>query len=148
MCLCDESRDYLAHDPFLHVHMCTVKGMWERTMTIWSISDLFGLPGWNVACLYGPDYFIKRAQLVHQDLVYTLPTQPQVLPPTSNNLRNYFEVFRKPWLRDWKGRSIISVQIAHFLQVWYVDWNLDVKCSMMRWRSLDFVQYYLKLDAG
>lgn len=77
LCLSDEVYEWIVYEPNKHIRMATLPGMWERTVTIGSAGKTFSITGWKLGWMYGPDYLIKTACIVHQNNVYTYNTPIQ-----------------------------------------------------------------------
>lgn len=78
LCVSDEVYEHMVFEPFEHIRICTLPGMWERTITIGSAGKTFSVTGWKLGWAYGPQNLIKNLQIVHQNTVYTCATPLQV----------------------------------------------------------------------
>ncbi|KAH8264537.1 hypothetical protein KR038_009692 [Drosophila bunnanda] len=63
LCVSDEVYEWLVFDGAEHIRICTLPGMWDRTITLGSAGKTFSL--------------IRNLQMVHQNSVYTCPTPLQ-----------------------------------------------------------------------
>ncbi|XP_054726298.1 kynurenine aminotransferase isoform X1 [Anastrepha obliqua] len=77
LCLSDEVYEWMVYDDAKHIRICTLPGMWERTITIGSAGKTFSVTGWKIGWAYGPANLITNLQMVHQNSVYTCPTPIQ-----------------------------------------------------------------------
>lgn len=77
LCVSDEVYEWLVFDGVEHVRICTLPGMWDRTITIGSAGKTFSVTGWKIGWAYGPQELIRNLQMVHQNSVYTCPTPLQ-----------------------------------------------------------------------
>ncbi|KAH8273666.1 hypothetical protein KR018_007566, partial [Drosophila ironensis] len=77
LCLSDEVYEWLVFDGAEHIRICTLPGMWERTITMGSAGKTFSVTGWKIGWAYGPASLIRNLQMVHQNCVYTCPTPLQ-----------------------------------------------------------------------
>lgn len=77
LCVSDEVYEHMVFEPYEHVRMSTLPGMWERTITIGSAGKTFSVTGWKIGWAYGPEYLLKNMQIVHQNSVYTCATPIQ-----------------------------------------------------------------------
>lgn len=77
LCVSDEVYEWLVFDGAEHVRICTLPGMWDRTITIGSAGKTFSVTGWKIGWTYGPQQLIRNLQMVHQNCVYTCPTPMQ-----------------------------------------------------------------------
>lgn len=73
----DEVYEWLVFDGNEHVRICTLPGMWERTLTIGSAGKTFSVTGWKIGWAYGPAALMRNLQMVHQNSVYTCCTPVQ-----------------------------------------------------------------------
>nr|XP_019546821.2 kynurenine--oxoglutarate transaminase 3-like [Aedes albopictus] len=77
LCVSDEVYEHMVFEPYEHIRICTLPGMWERTITIGSAGKTFSLTGWKIGWAYGPAALLKNLQMVHQNCVYTCATPIQ-----------------------------------------------------------------------
>ncbi|XP_055905159.1 kynurenine aminotransferase [Eupeodes corollae] len=77
LCISDEVYEWLVFDKAEHIRMCTLPGMWERTVTIGSAGKTFSVTGWKIGWAYGPSNLINNLQMVHQNCVFTCATPLQ-----------------------------------------------------------------------
>lgn len=78
ICVSDEVYEWMIYDNNEHVRICTLPGMWERTITIGSAGKTFSVTGWKTGWAYGPQNLMENLRLAHQNCVYTCPTPIQV----------------------------------------------------------------------
>ena len=76
--LSDEVYEELVFNDKKHTRICTLPGMWERTMTVSSAGKLFGATGWRVGWVYGPTEAIANCVKVQSMTVFTSVTPLQV----------------------------------------------------------------------
>jgi N-succinyldiaminopimelate aminotransferase len=76
----DEVYEHLAFDGNEHVPLCTLPGMWERTVTISSAGKTFSFTGWKVGWVSGPADLVHAVESAKQWLTFTnaAPLQPAV----------------------------------------------------------------------
>lgn len=77
LCIADEVYEWMVYTPDEHIRICTLPGMWERTITIGSAGKTFSVTGWKIGWAYGPEGLMRNLQLVHQNCVYTCATPIQ-----------------------------------------------------------------------
>ncbi|XP_053601559.1 kynurenine aminotransferase-like [Plodia interpunctella] len=77
LCVSDEVYEWMVFEPFKHIRIGTLPGMWERTITIGSAGKTFSVTGWKVGWAYGPAKLMKNLQVVHQNCIYTHCTPVQ-----------------------------------------------------------------------
>ncbi len=76
----DEVYEHLVFDGRKHVPLCTLPGMWERTVSISSAGKTFSLTGWKVGWVTGPAELVDTVLAAKQWLTFTnaAPLQPAV----------------------------------------------------------------------
>lgn len=77
LCLSDEVYEWLVFDEAEHIRICTLPGMWERTITVGSAGKTFSVTGWKIGWAYGPANLMVNLQMVHQNALYTCATPLQ-----------------------------------------------------------------------
>ncbi len=73
----DEVYEHMVYDPYVHVHMASLPGMAERTVTCSSLSKTFSMTGWRLGYLIGPASVIESAKKVHDFLTVGAPAPLQ-----------------------------------------------------------------------
>jgi len=86
LCVSDEVYEWLVFDGAEHIRICTLPGMWDRTITLGSAGKTFSVTGWKIGWAYGPAPLIRNLQMVHQNSVSTCPT------PLQEGVARSFEV--------------------------------------------------------
>jgi N-succinyldiaminopimelate aminotransferase len=76
----DEVYEHLVFDGRRHVPICTLPGMWERTVTISSAGKTFSFTGWKVGWVSGPADLVATVMAAKQWLTFSnaAPLQPAV----------------------------------------------------------------------
>lgn len=77
LCVSDEVYEWLVFPGSEHIRICTLPGMWYRTITIGSAGKTFSVTGWKIGWAYGPADLMVNLQMVHQNSVYTCCTPIQ-----------------------------------------------------------------------
>ncbi|KAI9298576.1 PLP-dependent transferase [Neoconidiobolus thromboides FSU 785] len=75
--LSDEVYDRLYYSPSKHVPIASLKNFWERTITVGSAGKTFGVTGWRLGWLIGPDHLIKYALAAHARICFCTSTPIQ-----------------------------------------------------------------------
>ncbi|XP_044728806.1 kynurenine aminotransferase-like isoform X2 [Chrysoperla carnea] len=70
LCLSDEVYEWLIYEPYKHVRIASLPGMWEHTLTIGSAGKTFGVTGWRIGWVYGPANLMSNLRAVHQQCVF------------------------------------------------------------------------------
>lgn len=73
----DEVYEWIVYEPYKHIRIATLPGMYDRTITIGSAGKTFSVTGWKIGWAYGPANLLYNLQVVHQNTVYTCPTPTQ-----------------------------------------------------------------------
>jgi N-succinyldiaminopimelate aminotransferase len=76
----DEVYEHLLYDGREHVPICTLPGMWDRTVSISSAGKTFSFTGWKVGWVTGPAELVNTVMAAKQWLTFTnaAPLQPAV----------------------------------------------------------------------
>ncbi len=76
----DEVYEHLVFDGREHLPLCTLPGMWERTLSISSAGKTFSFTGWKVGWVTGPRDLVLTVMAAKQWLTFTnaAPLQPAV----------------------------------------------------------------------
>ncbi|CAM3316750.1 pyridoxal phosphate-dependent aminotransferase [Nocardioides dubius] len=76
----DEVYEHLVFDDAEHIPLCTLPGMFERTVTLSSAGKMFSLTGWKVGWASGPSQLIEAVLGAKQWLTFTSgsPLQPAI----------------------------------------------------------------------
>ncbi|CAN5536171.1 pyridoxal phosphate-dependent aminotransferase [soil metagenome] len=76
----DEVYEHLLFDGRQHVPICTLPGMWEKTISISSAGKTFSFTGWKVGWATGPAELVSTVMAAKQWLTFSnaAPLQPAV----------------------------------------------------------------------
>jgi N-succinyldiaminopimelate aminotransferase len=90
----DEVYEHLVFDGRTHVPLCTLPGMWDRTVTISSAGKTFSLTGWKVGWATGPADLVDTVLAAKQWLTFTnaAPLQPAVAHALTHEAGFYVEL--------------------------------------------------------
>ncbi|MBQ9463994.1 MAG: aminotransferase class I/II-fold pyridoxal phosphate-dependent enzyme [Lachnospiraceae bacterium] len=61
----DEVYEHIVFDPYEHICMASLPGMFERTITCSSLSKTYSVTGWRLGYMIGPAAVIEAARKVH-----------------------------------------------------------------------------------
>ena len=64
----DEVYEYIVYEPAVHVHVASLPGMFDHTITCSSLSKTYSVTGWRLGYLIGPADVIDGARKVHDFL--------------------------------------------------------------------------------
>jgi N-succinyldiaminopimelate aminotransferase len=76
----DEVYEHLTYDGREHIPLCTLPGMWERTVSISSSAKTFSFTGWKVGWVTGPADLVDAVYSAKQWLTFSnaAPLQPAI----------------------------------------------------------------------
>ena len=76
----DEVYEHLVFDDRAHVPLCTLDGMWDRTVSISSAGKTFSFTGWKVGWVTGPAPLVRAVESAKQWLTFSsgAPLQPAI----------------------------------------------------------------------
>lgn len=61
----DEVYEHIVYEPYHHVYMSSLPGMFDHTITCNSLSKTYSVTGWRLGYLIGPERVIESAKKVH-----------------------------------------------------------------------------------
>ena len=64
----DEVYEHIVYEPYHHVYMSSLPGMFDHTITCNSLSKTYSVTGWRLGYLIGPERVIESAKKVHDFL--------------------------------------------------------------------------------
>jgi aspartate/methionine/tyrosine aminotransferase len=64
----DEVYEHIVYEPFKHVYMASIPGMFERTISCSSLSKTYSITGWRLGYIIAPEQIIDGARKVHDFL--------------------------------------------------------------------------------
>ena len=78
--IADEVYEHLVYEPFQHIPIATLPGMFERTVTISSSGKLFNTTGWKIGWVYGHPDLIDGPSRAHQFITFAVhhPSQETI----------------------------------------------------------------------
>ena len=102
----DEVYEHLLFDGREHVPICTLPGMWERTVSISSAGKTFSFTGWKVGWATGPADLVNTLMAAKQWLTFTnaAPLQPAVAHALQHE-----EAFFAALAKDLQGKRDLLV---------------------------------------
>ena len=76
----DEVYEHLVFDDREHIPLCTLPGMWDRTLSISSAGKTFSFTGWKIGWATGPAELVLAVESAKQWLTFSsgAPLQPAV----------------------------------------------------------------------
>uniref|UniRef100_A0A8C3CPQ9 Aminotransferase class I/classII large domain-containing protein n=1 Tax=Cairina moschata TaxID=8855 RepID=A0A8C3CPQ9_CAIMO len=94
LCISDEVYEWLVYDGKEHVRIASLRGMWDRTVSIGSAGKTFSVTGWKVGWTVGPNRLLQHIRTVHQNSVYHCATATQEV--VAQGFQREFEHYGKP----------------------------------------------------
>jgi aminotransferase len=64
----DEVYEHIVYEPYKHVYIASLPGMFERTWSCNSLSKSYSITGWRLGYIIAPTYIINGARKVHDFL--------------------------------------------------------------------------------
>ena len=64
----DEVYEHIIYEPFKHVYISSLPGMYERTISCSSLSKTYSITGWRLGYVIAPPEITERAKKVHDFL--------------------------------------------------------------------------------
>jgi aspartate/methionine/tyrosine aminotransferase len=64
----DEVYEHIVYEPYHHVYMASLPGMFERTISCSSLSKTYSITGWRLGYIIAPAHVIEGARKVHDFL--------------------------------------------------------------------------------
>lgn len=73
----DEVYEFIVYDTRPMPRLCTVPGMFERTLCVSSAGKTFSVTGWKIGWVYGPHNLVDAVSRAHQFTTYSIATPLQ-----------------------------------------------------------------------
>ena len=96
----DEVYEHIVYAPFEHTYFSSLPGMFERSLTISSLSKTYSVTGWRLGYLIGPPTVVEAARKVHDFLTVGAPSPLQAAAVVGLRMgRSYYEDLRALYTR-------------------------------------------------
>ena len=69
----DEVYEHIVYAPHRHVYTAALPGLWDRTITVGSLSKTYAITGWRLGYVIAPAAVIAQARKVHDFLTVGAP---------------------------------------------------------------------------
>ncbi len=79
----DEVYEHIVYAPHRHVYTAALPDLWERTLTVGSLSKTYAITGWRLGYVLAPAPIIAQARKVHDFLTVGAPHPLQVAAVTA-----------------------------------------------------------------
>ncbi len=112
----DEVYEHIIFDPYVHVHMAGLPGMYERTITCSSLSKTYSITGWRLGYLVGPEWVLEGAKKVHDFLTVGAPSPLQEAAVTGLCFGpEYYEEIKQIYTekKDFFVRGLDAIGLKH-----------------------------------
>lgn len=107
VCVTDEIYEHIVYDGKRHISMATLGYMWERTITINSLSKTFSVTGWRLGYSIAPRSLTAALRRTHDFLTVGAPHPLQIAGARALRMPDaYFERLR----RDYEERRRVLVE--------------------------------------
>jgi len=73
----DEVYENLTYDGVKHIHIASLPGMWERTVTVSSSGKTFSTTGWKIGWVVAPQELTSAIQMGRQWITFSISTPMQ-----------------------------------------------------------------------
>ena len=92
----DEVYEHIVYEPYQHICMASLPGMYEHTITCNSLSKTYSITGWRLGYLIGPEKVVEAAKKVHDFLTVGASAPLQEAAVTGLNFPDsYYEQLRE-----------------------------------------------------
>lgn len=112
----DEVYEHIIFEPYVHVPMAALPGMYDRTITCSSLSKTYSITGWRLGYLIGPEAVIEHAKKVHDFLTVgaAAPLQEAAVAGLNFGPEYYVELQRMyTEKRDFFLRGLEEIGLKH-----------------------------------
>ncbi len=93
----DEVYEHLVYDDREHIPLCTLPGMWDRTVSISSAGKSFSFTGWKIGWVTGPAPLVRAVESAKQWLTFSsgAPLQPAIAHALTEEAGYYDDLRRE-----------------------------------------------------
>ena len=145
----DEVYEHILYEPWQHISMSSLPGMWERTITCNSFSKTYSITGWRLGYLIAPAEVTEACRMVHDFLTVGAPSPLQESVVTAlqfpqqyyKDLQNLY-TYKRQFFLDGLDR----IGIAHNVPqaTYYVMIDISAWLALPRfagWSDLEFCEW-------
>ena len=140
----DEVYEHLVFDDRAHVPLCTLDGMWDRTVSISSAGKTFSFTGWKVGWVTGPAPLVRAVESAKQWLTFSsgAPLQPAVAYALTKESAFYGRLAAE--LQD--KRDVLCEGLRSLdVDVWVPEGTYFVTTDVRRYGYADGLEFCLAL---
>ena len=112
----DEVYEHIVFDPYVHVHMAELPGMYDRTITCNSLSKTYSITGWRLGYIVGPECVIEAAKKVHDFLTVGAAAPLQEAATVGLNFgEEYYQGLKELYTekRDFFVKGLDAIGLKH-----------------------------------
>lgn len=148
----DEVYEHIIYEPYQHVHMAGIPGMYDITITCSSLSKTYSITGWRLGYLIGPEKVIENAKKVHDFLTICAPAPLQEAACVGVNFdESYYKNLQKTYTekRDYFCKHLDDLGLMHNTPqgTYFVMVDISEFLGMSRfkgWTDLKFCEWMAK----
>ena len=148
----DEVYEYLVYDPYKHISMASLPGMYEHTITCNSLSKSYSITGWRLGYLIGPEEVVEAAKKVHDFLTVGAPSPLQEAAVTALNFPDsYYEELKALYAekRQYFLNGLDQIGLVHNVPqgTYFVMIDISEFLAMPQfydWSDLEFCEWMVR----
>jgi len=121
----DEVYEHIVYEPYKHVYIASLPGMFERTLSCSSLSKTYSITGWRLGYIIAPAHIIDGARKVHDFLTVGAAAPLQEAAVTALNFEEeYYQQLRITYAekKDFflKGLDALNLKYTNPQGAYYV----------------------------
>lgn len=148
----DEVYEHIIFEPYKHVHMAGLPGMYERTITCNSLSKTYSITGWRLGYLIGPENVIEGAKKVHDFLTVGAAAPLQEAAAVGLNFGpEYYEELQRIYTekKDFFVKGLDEIGLKHTTPQGSYFILIDISDFLARpqfagWTDLKFCEWMIQ----
>ncbi|MBR2627822.1 MAG: pyridoxal phosphate-dependent aminotransferase [Peptococcaceae bacterium] len=145
----DEVYEHIIYEPYRHIAIASLPGMWERTITCNSFSKTYSITGWRLGYLIAPAEIADACRKVHDFLTVGAPAPLQEAVVTALNFpESYYQELQQLYTekRQYFLDGLDTLGIAHNIPqaTYYVMIDISAWLALPRfynWSDLQFCEW-------
>ncbi len=145
----DEVYEHIIYEPYRHIAIASLPGMWERTITCNSFSKTYSITGWRLGYLIAPAEIADACRKVHDFLTVGAPAPLQEAVVTALNFpESYYQELQQIYTekRQYFLDGLDTLGIAHNIPqaTYYVMIDISAWLALPRfynWSDLQFCEW-------
>ena len=148
----DEVYEHIVFEPYEHVYMSSLPGMWERTITCNSMSKTYSITGWRLGYTIAPAEVTEGIRKVHDFLTVGAPAPLQEAACVGLNMQqSYYDELRDLYTmkRDHFLAGLDRVGIKHNIPqgTYFVMVDISDYLALPQfegWDDMQFCEWLIK----